>query len=255
LTFTFEDLVAVMSRLRGPDGCPWDREQNHASLAPYLLEEAHEVLEAISRGDPHALRDELGDLLLQVVFHAQMAREAGGFDAGEVVDGLVRKLVDRHPHVFGDLRLGTADEVLAHWHAIKRREAPDRRAFEGIPASLPALARAQKLLRRAAENGQTGPDVSRAATAVRRALRQVAPPPGRRGEGQGVHRAKGQRAHRGQRGVTRRGETRPEAPAEAMGDLLLAVVVLAAAAGVDAEAALRRACDRFAAPPEQARSG
>ena len=130
---TFEDLVAVMAKLRAADGCPWDREQTHASLAPYLIEESHEVLDAISRGDPDGLRGELGDVLLQVVFHAQMAREAGTFDADDVVDSLTRKLLHRHPHVFGDLRLGTAREVKAHWEEIKLREAPDRDPIEGIP--------------------------------------------------------------------------------------------------------------------------
>jgi MazG family protein len=219
--FDFDDLVAVMARLRAPDGCPWDREQTHASLAPYLLEEAHEVLEAISRDDRHALQAELGDLLLQVVFHAQMAHEAGGFDADAVVDGLIRKLVGRHPHVFGDLRVGTAREVLERWHEIKRRETPDRGVFDGIPASLPALARAQKLLGRAAARGVEGarrPVVKEAVAAARRALDAMA----------------------GQRGS----EALPQA-SRALGELLFAVVALAAAAGVDAETALRDACQHF----------
>lgn len=218
MQFSFDDLVAVMARLRGPDGCPWDREQTHASLAPYLLEEAHEVLDAISGGDPQALQDELGDLLLQVVFHAQMAAESGAFDAGDVTDGLVRKLLDRHPHVFGDLRLGTPAEVLARWHELKRREAPDRGAFEGIPASLPALARAQKLQQRTATSGEGTwpPPAAEAAAGLRQRVERV------------------------------RERLAAGSPEEVIGDLLWAAVTLAAAAEVDAEGALREACERFA---------
>lgn len=234
MRFDFEDLIAVMARLRGPDGCPWDREQTHASLAPYLLEETHEVLEAISRGDQDALRSELGDLLLQVVFHAQIAHEAGGFDASAVVDGLTRKFLDRHPHVFGDLRLGTAREVLERWHEIKRREAPERGAFDGIPSSLPALARAQKLMGRAAANGIGGAsrlefaEAAEAAAAVRRSLDRF---------DAATTRERREQAERGGSGGS--------ATAGALGDLLFAVVALAAATGVDAEAALRDACQQF----------
>jgi MazG family protein len=209
--FTFDDLVAVMAALRSPDGCPWDRDQNHASLAPYLLEESHEVLDAISRGDVAALRAELGDVLLQVVFHAQMAREAGAFDAGAVVDGLTRKLLARHPHVFGDLRLGTPREVKAHWDELKRREAPGRDPVMDIPASLPALARAQKVLER------TGNSEAPAL----RTIRQLA--------------------------TRLQSAVEPPATRDALGDLLLAVVALAAAAGVDAETALRDAAARLTA--------
>ncbi len=166
----FEDLVAIMAKLRAADGCPWDREQTHASLAPYLIEESHEVLDAISRGDPAALRAELGDVLLQVVFHAQMAREAGTFDADDVVDGLTRKLLHRHPHVFGDLRLGTAHEVRANWNEIKRRENPDRPALDSIPASLPALAQAQRVLGRTIPDEARRRDVEKTAAAVRERL-------------------------------------------------------------------------------------
>ncbi len=226
---TFEDLVAVLARLRGPDGCPWDREQTHASLAPYLLEETHETLEAISRGDPVALRDELGDLLLQVVFHGQMAHETGTFDTSDVVDGLVRKLISRHPHVFGDVRADTPAEVLDRWHELKRREAPGRGIFDGVPASLPALARAQKLLARAVgnEGSRRQPeDMAEAAAAVRDAV-QVS-----------VDRAVSAVSAEGKSGA-----------AGALGDLLLAVAAPAAAAGVDAESALREACERFVGRP------
>lgn len=231
MRFTFDDLIAVMARLRGPDGCPWDREQTHASLAPYLLEEAHEVLDAISRRDTAALREELGDLLLQVVFHGQIAREAGEFAAGDVVDGLTRKLIDRHPHVFGDGRLGTPAEVLAQWHELKRRESPARGAFDGIPASLPALARAQKLIGLATANGMTGqaPDepLQAAATVAERLQRAAAAISQGTGDAEGAHAARDD--------------------ATALGDLLFAVVVLAVTAEIDAESALREACSRFQA--------
>jgi len=153
-----------MSRLRGPGGCPWDREQTHASLRPYLLEEAYETLEAIDAGAPDRLREELGDLLLQVVFHAEMAREAGEFTIDDVVAGLAEKLVRRHPHVFGGARADTADAVLSRWETIKAEERedtgpsqagdrPDRGSLGGLPRALPALALAQQLQARAARAG------------------------------------------------------------------------------------------------------
>jgi XTP/dITP diphosphohydrolase len=144
------DLVAVMDRLRSPGGCPWDAEQTHASLAPYLLEESHEVLEAIESGDRDHLVEELGDLLLQVVFHARLAQddEVAPFDIDEVSAGIVDKLVRRHPHVFADVTVVGADEVSANWDQIKADEKQRSGPFEGIPLTLPALARAQKMLDR-----------------------------------------------------------------------------------------------------------
>ncbi|MCJ7752846.1 MAG: MazG family protein, partial [Armatimonadetes bacterium] len=116
----FSELVAIMARLRSPSGCPWDREQDHRSLRPCLLEETYEVFEAIDRDDPDALCQELGDVLLQVIFHAQLAEEAGRFDIGEVVQGLRDKLVARHPLVFGDSSAETPEEVLHQWDSLKR---------------------------------------------------------------------------------------------------------------------------------------
>jgi XTP/dITP diphosphohydrolase len=142
------DLVAVMDTLRSPDGCPWDGEQTHTSLLPYLLEETHEVIEAVESGDPAHLEEELGDLLLQVVFHARIAQDAGTFGIDEVAGGIVAKLVRRHPHVFGDASVGSAAEVEVSWEALKAQEKAGRQGFEGIPATLPALARAQKMLGR-----------------------------------------------------------------------------------------------------------
>ena len=153
-------LVEIMAKLRDPDGgCPWDLEQNFASIAPYTLEEAYEVDDAIRRGDMKGLADELGDLLLQVVFHARMAEEAGHFRFDDVVEGLSDKLVRRHPHVFGDAKVTSSAEQTESWEAIKAAEraeagrSPDPLA--DVPLALPALARAAKLQRRAARAGHT----------------------------------------------------------------------------------------------------
>ncbi|TMJ10939.1 MAG: nucleoside triphosphate pyrophosphohydrolase [Bacillati bacterium ANGP1] len=198
---TFDDLVATMGRLRGPGGCPWDREQTHRSLRPYLLEETYEALEAIDRGSPDDLRQELGDLLLQVVFHAQMAREAGTFTIEDVVAGLVDKLIRRHPHVFGDVRVEGSREVLANWETIKAQERTEglhgreAGALTGLPRALPALALAQRTQDQAARAGFAWPDLRAALGKVREELaefrRRPAPLPApRRGAGAqgGVYR-------------------------------------------------------------------
>lgn len=150
-----ETLLAVMARLRGPEGCPWDRAQDFASIAPYTIEEAYEVAEAIARGDMAALREELGDLLLQAVFHARMAEEAGQFAFGDVVQAIVEKLIRRHPNVFGDAHTPTAAAQAAAWEDHKARERAARRGgtLDGVPEALPALMRAVKLQNRAARVG------------------------------------------------------------------------------------------------------
>lgn len=138
-------LVGVLAQLRARGGCPWDRRQTHRSLKPYLLEEAHELLEALDSGDPQALREELGDLLLQVVFHAQIAREKGRFDFDDVAAGAADKLVRRHPHVFGSERDRSLKGLRRRWEALKREEKPHRASvLDGLPRSLPALLRAQR---------------------------------------------------------------------------------------------------------------
>jgi len=142
------DLVAVMDTLRSPGGCPWDAQQTHTSLLPYLLEETHEVIEAVESDDAAHLQEELGDLLLQVVFHARMAQDGKGFGIDEVAAGIVAKMVRRHPHVFADASAGSAAEVEVSWEALKATEKSGRQGFEGIPATLPALARAQKMIGR-----------------------------------------------------------------------------------------------------------
>jgi MazG family protein len=203
-------LALVMARLRGPDGCPWDAEQTHESLRVHLLEEAHEVLEAIDAGATGAeLEEELGDLLLQVVFHAQLASDDGRFDFAEVADRLVAKLLHRHPHVFGDVVVAGAAEVVSNWEAIKAREKGAERTgpFDGIPPTLPALLTAYKVQKRAAALGFEG-DAATARAEVERALSDDPAP-------------------------------------ETVGDLLFWAVALARSAGVDPEGALARAVVRF----------
>jgi MazG family protein len=161
----FEALVAVQARLRAPGGCPWDREQTHATLKTYLIEEAYEVLDALEKGDAGELKEELGDLLLQVLFHADLALEAGNFDISDVVTGIHDKMIRRHPHVFGDVKVNSSSEVLKNWAQLKAAEKQAvsaesktakplvSSALEGIPRSLPALLEAYQLTRRASQVG------------------------------------------------------------------------------------------------------
>jgi MazG family protein len=160
----FEALVSLQARLRAPGGCPWDRRQTHETLRTYLLEEAYEVLEAIDKANPQELSEELGDLLLQVLFHAELAREAGRFDISSVIQNIHDKLVRRHPHVFGDVKADTPEQVVKNWEKLKTEErlgsskAPLRdqiapSALDGIPRTLPALLEALQLTRRAARVG------------------------------------------------------------------------------------------------------
>src|SRR5512135_2761463 len=149
-----EDLVRIMARLRSPTGCPWDREQDHRTLRWHAVEEVYELLDAIEAGDDHELEEELGDLLLQVVFHCQLGRERGAFDFERVARRITDKLIRRHPHVFGKLRVKDVDQVWANWEKIKRAEKHGTRharpsALDGIPRHLPALLRAAKLVKKA----------------------------------------------------------------------------------------------------------
>ena len=209
------DLVATETRLRGPDGCPWDREQTHASLARHLVEEAYEVLDAIEEGDPEHLREELGDLLLQVVFHAQLAEDAGDFDVDGVARAITEKLVRRHPHVFGDLQVASAGEVVRNWEAIKREEEGRTDPLAGIPSALPALQLAAKLQKRAPDGGL--PAATGSPAGVRERLDDLA------------------------------GAAGADGPERAVGELLFEVVALARSYGVEPEAALRATARRFRA--------
>jgi MazG family protein len=149
-----EDLLRVMAKLRSPKGCPWDREQTHMTLRRHAIEEVYELIDAIEARDDHEMAEELGDLLLQVVFHCQLARERGAFDFEKVCRLIVEKLVRRHPHVFGKTKVKNVDEVWANWEKIKRAEKHGTKharhsAFDGIPKHLPALLRAEKLVKKA----------------------------------------------------------------------------------------------------------
>jgi XTP/dITP diphosphohydrolase len=205
------EAVAVMDRLRSPGGCPWDAEQTHQSLAPYLLEEAYEAYQTLEDGDSDGLRDELGDVLLQVLFHARVASEKpAGWDIDDVAAGLVAKLVRRHPHVFADTQVSGSADVEANWDAIKAVEQPSRSAADGVPLTLPALALVAKLQSRGTRAKiWSAPDDP--AGQVEAAAAAAAADPS---------------------------ETN-------VAELLLAAVTLARASGVDAEAALRRRALRF----------
>lgn len=215
----FDDLVEVMARLRAPDGCPWDREQTHASIRKYVIEEAYEVAEAIDDGDPHELCTELGDLLLQVVFHARMAEEAGTFAVSDVCQAVVQKLERRHPHVFGDVGVRDATEVSTNWEAIKAVErGPGASAIDGVPKALPALQRAERVSEKASRTGFDWPSPD----AVLAKLDE--------------ERAELAEALAG-------GD--PERIGEELGDVLFTVANLARKLDREPELALSRAVDRF----------
>ncbi len=209
-----DELLAIMDRLLAPDGCPWDREQTHESLTRHLIEESYEVVEAIKAGDMNGLQDELGDVLLQVVFHAALAERAGNFDFAGVARCISRKMIHRHPHVFGEMNLETSEDVLNVWEGFKRKEGK-RQLLEGIPVSLPALLRATKVQEKAARVGFDWPDPRGAEEKIKEELMEL--------EMSG---------------------DQEELEAE-MGDLFFAVVNLARMKGVDAEAALQKANDKF----------
>ncbi|MCI0371180.1 MAG: nucleoside triphosphate pyrophosphohydrolase [candidate division NC10 bacterium] len=218
----FSELVAIMARLRGPGGCPWDREQSPSSIAPYLLEETYEVLEAIEEGKGARLREELGDLLLQVVFHAQMAAEAGQFTIADVLRGISEKLVRRHPHVFGAGDAKTASEVLARWEAIKQHErevnGEEASALAGVPQTLPALLRAHRLQEKASRAGFDWPVVAPVLDKVEEEWAEL-------------------------RGALAAGD--PARVGPEFGDLLFGLVNLSRFVGVNPEMVLTAATERF----------
>ena len=239
MTASLAALLEIMERLRSAEGCPWDREQTFASIAPYTIEEAYEVADAIDRSDLKQLKDELGDLLFQVVFHAQMARERGEFDFEAVAAAICDKLVRRHPHVFGGAGRLTAAEQSAAWESIKARESPRDSALDGIPRAMPALMRAFKLSKRAARvgfdfehHGQTADKVAEELAEVREAAAAL--------------EAAAAREAGAAREVEAVREAAPSAEIfEEIGDLLFAAANLARKLDVDAEAALRSANDKF----------
>lgn len=214
-----QGLLEIMRGLRAPDGCPWDREQDHQSLRKYLIEEAYEVIEAIDKGDDSELCEELGDLLLQVVFHAQLAAERGVFDFSDVAQAIRDKMIRRHPHVFGEITVKDAAEVLKNWQAIKAGESETKRAsaLHGVPAALPALVRAQRLGDKAAQVGFDWPDTAGIWEKIREELAEI-------------ENAKA---------------VSPAAVEAEMGDVLFALASLARHWGIDLEAALHRTLREF----------
>lgn len=257
----FEKLVAVQARLRARGGCPWDREQTHQSLRPYLIEEAYEVLEALDAGDGKRFASELGDLLLQVVFHAQLASEARRFDIGDVVDAIHDKLVRRHPHVFGRASAKDSAEVLRRWEELKAEERrgegrPDRRSLlDGVPRNLPALAEAFQLTRRAANVGFEWPRLGAVLDKLdeeTRELRRAVRSPGRhngRSKVEPPWRRPSRQAKSG-RSLSGPGQHRlsPRAQArieEEAGDLLFVAANVARFLGLDPEITLKKANRKF----------
>jgi MazG family protein len=215
---TLVRLVGLMRRLLSPDGCPWDKEQSFETLRKYVLEEACEVIDAIDSGDRAALREELGDLLLQVVFQAELGRREGAFAIDDVVAGIVDKLVKRHPHVFGHLDAKTADDVLRNWEKLKAQEKGQRGILGGVPRSMPALTRAQRIGEKVARVGFDWADAAGSRAKVAEEVSEL------------------DRAVAG-------GDAR--AIEEEMGDVLFALVNLSRHLDVDAEGALRRTIDKF----------
>jgi nucleoside triphosphate diphosphatase len=252
----FERAVAIMERLRAPGGCPWDREQTFDSIKPYTLEETYEVLEAIDNRDWDELPGELGDLLLQVLFYSEMAKEQGSFSIDDVLDRLSGKLVDRHPHVFGDTKADTSAEVKRNWEALKVEERKKRLSetagagsggkaaasiLSGISSSVPSLLEAHKLSSRAAQVGFDWPEIEglfdklgEETAELREHLREF-PAPGPRPEGRGV-------AGSGRQSVPEDLRVRLE---EEVGDLFFVLVNIARYLSVDPESALRKTNRKF----------
>jgi MazG family protein len=246
----FERAVAIMERLRAPGGCPWDREQTFDSIKPYTLEETYEVLEAIDNRDWDELPGELGDLLLQVLFYSEMAKEQGSFSIDDVLDRLSRKLVDRHPHVFGDTKADTSVEVKRNWEALKVEErkkrlgetsAPPASILAGISSSMPSLLEAHKLTSRAAQVGFDWPDMEglfdklgEETGELRQLLREF-PAPGPRPEGRGV-------AGSGRQTIPEDLRMRLEGE---VGDLFFVLVNIARYLSIDPESALRKTNRKF----------
>lgn len=211
-----EELVRIMSVLRAPDGCPWDREQTHMTLRRHMVEEAYEAVAAIEAGDDDELRDELGDVLLQVVFHAQIASEEGRFDIEDVAEAIVTKLTRRHPHIFGDAIADTPEQVMTRWDSIKREEKAGKGILEGIAPTLPALTYADKISRRAVAVGFEWETVEQVWDKVHEEIDELK--------------------------ATECGS--PEAEDE-LGDVLFSVVNVGRKMGVDPEQALRSTCTKF----------
>ncbi len=212
---SFEGLREIIRRLRAPDGCPWDRKQTHETLRRYLLEETYETLDALDAGDAHKLREELGDVLLQIMLHAQIASERSEFAIDDVIEAIATKLLRRHPHVFGETKVETAEEVVLKWEAIKTEERGGESLLDHVPQTLPALAYSQALQERAVAAGFEWPRVEDVLAKLTEEARELA-----------------------------EAETGDE-KREELGDTLFVLVSLARKLGLDAEESLRLASRRF----------
>lgn len=211
----FATLVDIVARLRAPDGCPWDKEQTHASLREDLLEECYEVLEALDEGNSDKLCSELGDLLMQVVFHAQIAAEAGEFELGDVVNSITTKLIHRHPHVFGSKKVKNAEEVVLNWEKLKREERGVTSILASAPKQMPALGYSQEIQRRVAQVGFDWEDID---GVIEKLAEEV--------------------------GELKQADSQ-ERKAQEFGDLLFTLANIARRLGIDLEVALREANQRF----------
>lgn len=223
--YSYEDFLEIMRLLRAPGGCPWDREQTHSSIRRNFLEETYEVLDAIDHDDASGMCEELGDVLMQVAFHAQIEAERGRFTMANVVDGVARKLVYRHPHVFGDVQADTSQQVLANWDVLKRREKGQRStadAVEAVPRTLPALWRAEKIQSKTAKAGFDWTSSLQALDKLEEEVREL-------------------------RAALEAGQAAdaPHGIREELGDTLFMAAKIAQMSGVDPEDALHRACDKF----------
>lgn len=217
--YNVNDLVRIMEILRAPDGCMWDQAQDHRSIRQNFIEETYEACEAIDDNDTDHLKEELGDVLLQVVFHTQMEKEKGVFDLNDVADGVCKKLIFRHPHIFGDVKVGSTDEILSNWDDLKRKEKKqetDTSTLESVSKSLPSLIRAQKLQKKAAKVGFDWPDVSGALDKVEEELAEVRAAIGGNGDIE-----------------------------EEIGDLIFAVTNVSRFVKVDSERAAEKTCNKF----------
>ena len=217
--YSAADLLRIMEILRAPDGCMWDQAQDHHSIRQNFIEETYEVCEAIDDDDTEHLKEELGDVLLQVVFHTQMEKEKGTFDMDDVADGICKKLIFRHPHIFGDVEVSSSEEILSNWDDLKRKEKhqeTDTSALASVAKSLPGLIRAEKLQKKAAKVGFDWPDAQGALDKVNEELDEVR----RASQGDGD-------------------------PEEEIGDLLFAAVNVARHLKVDPERAMEKTCNKF----------
>ncbi len=219
--FSFNDLVEIMKYLRAPNGCPWDRVQTHESIRSNFIEETYEVIEAIDNKDSELLKEELGDVLLQVVFHSEMSAEEGEFDINDVINGVCRKLVDRHPHVFGDVKADNSEEALRSWDNVKMAKKSQKKqseAMDSVSKALPSLMRAEKIQKKAAKVGFDWDSVDGALDKITEETDEL------------------------KEAISK---SDSDLQAEELGDLLFSVVNVSRFIKVDSEKALYDACDKF----------